>query len=363
MRIDQYEQSAIEDGTLFPAVVGNQTMNILGTELKSFTSETAGASVESYVAQHKEELQGPQGPKGDTGATGPQGLKGDTGATGPQGSRGATGATGPQGPKGDTGATGPQGPKGDTGATGPQGATGATGATGPQGPRGATGATGPQGPRGATGATGPQGPSGSPWGGGTFTGLINMNGNIIYLGGGSSGSMVFGDGNTASLYGPRFLNLRSPGIQCRSADDQSWAGIAASGFHTISSARYKKNIKPMAEEEADKILLIEVDSFDYKDGVMGTGQQYDMHGVIAEKTKDVIPEVVGYREIEGLGNVPDNVDYAKFTPYLIKKTQMQQTEIDKLKTENATLSKRLAAIEGMLNIAGNTNQETAMTGA
>ena len=119
----------------------------------------------------------------------------------------------------------------------------------------------------------------------------------------------------------------------------------------------------MAEEEADKILLIEVDSFDYKDGVMGTGQQYDMHGVIAEKTKDVIPEVVGYREIEGLGNVPDNVDYAKFTPYLIKKTQMQQTEIDKLKTENATLSKRLAAIEGMLNIAGNTNQETAMTGA
>lgn len=30
---------------------------------------------------------------------------------------------GPQGPKGDTGATGPQGPKGDTGAQGPAGAT------------------------------------------------------------------------------------------------------------------------------------------------------------------------------------------------------------------------------------------------
>ena len=37
---------------------------------------------------------------------------------------------GPQGPKGDTGATGPQGPKGDTGATGPKGATGAAGADG-----------------------------------------------------------------------------------------------------------------------------------------------------------------------------------------------------------------------------------------
>ncbi len=308
MRIDQYEQAAIEDGTLFPAAVGNQTKNILGTELKNFTNDAAGAAVESYVALHKEELQGPQGAKGDIGATGPQGPKGDTGATGPQG------------PKGDTGATGPQGPKGDTGATGPQGATGATGATGPQGPRG------------ATGATGPQGPSGSPWGGGTFTGLINMNGNIIYLGGGSSGSMVFGDGNTASLYGPNFLNLRSPGIQCRSLNDQSWAGIAASGFHNMSSERYKENITPMTEERARRILEIEVDTYDYKDNVVDENQ-YDRTGVIAEKIVEIMPEVVSYREIEGLGNVPDSVDYSRFVASLIKMTQIQQNEIDKLKTQ------------------------------
>ena len=46
-------------------------------------------------AMESGELNGPPGPKGDTGATGPQGPKGDTGATGPQG---------PQGEKGDTGA-------------------------------------------------------------------------------------------------------------------------------------------------------------------------------------------------------------------------------------------------------------------
>lgn len=105
------------------------------------------AAINSALATAKAsgEFDGPQGPKGDTGATGPQGPKGDTGETG---------ATGPQGPKGDTGATGPQGPKGDTGETG---------ATGPQGPKGDTGATGPQGPKGDTGdtgATGPQGPKG-----------------------------------------------------------------------------------------------------------------------------------------------------------------------------------------------------------
>jgi collagen triple helix repeat protein len=79
---------------------------------------------------------GPQGPKGDTGATGPQGPqgpKGDTGATGPQG---------PQGPKGDTGATGPHGPQGPKGDTGATGATGATGPAGPQGPPGQSGEIG-----------------------------------------------------------------------------------------------------------------------------------------------------------------------------------------------------------------------------
>ena len=69
------------------------------------------------------QLEGPQGPKGDTGETGPQGPKGDTGETGPQGPKGDTGETGSQGPKGDTGETGPQGPKGDTGETGPAGYT------------------------------------------------------------------------------------------------------------------------------------------------------------------------------------------------------------------------------------------------
>ena len=69
-------------------------------------------------------LNGTDGAKGDTGATGPQGPKGDTGETGSQGPKGDTGATG---------ATGPQGPKGDTGETG---------ATGPQGPKGADGTDG-----------------------------------------------------------------------------------------------------------------------------------------------------------------------------------------------------------------------------
>lgn len=112
------------------------------------------------------------GPKGDAG---PQGPKGDTGATGAQGSKGDTGATGPQGPKGDTGATGAQGPKGDTGATGAQGPKGDTGATGPQGPKGDTGATG------AAGATPHIGTNGN-W----FIGAVDTG--VPASGGSGSGS-------------------------------------------------------------------------------------------------------------------------------------------------------------------------------
>ena len=96
-------------------------------------------------------VMGPQGPKGETGATGPQGqtgpqgAKGETGATGAEGPKGATGDTGPKGEpgekgeKGEKGDTGAQGPKGDPGETGPQGKTGPQGPAGPQGPKGDTG--------------------------------------------------------------------------------------------------------------------------------------------------------------------------------------------------------------------------------
>lgn len=163
-------------------------------------------------------MEGPQGPKGDIGATGPQGPKGDTGAkgaTGPQGAKGDTGQRGSNWYQGtaitgtsttetvfsgsgiatalvndkylntSTGAvynctiagaasaakwvyigsikgpTGIQGPKGDMGATGPKGDTGAIGPQGPKGDTGATGARGATGAQGPQGIQGPQGPKGA----------------------------------------------------------------------------------------------------------------------------------------------------------------------------------------------------------
>src|SRR5829696_521456 len=83
-----------------------------GGNVKIVAQNTLCTSVGKNWTKLNWNATGPQGPAGDTGASGAQGPQGDTGATG---------AVGPQGPQGDTGATGavgPQGPQGDTGATG-----------------------------------------------------------------------------------------------------------------------------------------------------------------------------------------------------------------------------------------------------
>ena len=122
-------------------------------------------------------IKGPQGPKGDTGATGPQGPQGIQGETGPQG---------PQGLKGDTGDTGPQG---ETGPRGPQGEQGPQGEIGPQGPQGLQGEIGP---KGDTGDTGPQGPAATITVGTTTTLPAGSQATVTNVG--TSGAAVFNFG-------------------------------------------------------------------------------------------------------------------------------------------------------------------------
>lgn len=102
-----------------------------------------------------------------------------------------------------------------------------------------------------------------------------------------------------------------------------------------SSYRVKENIRDITEEEALKILNVNVVKFDYKEGFEdGLKNQT---GVIAEEVKEIIPEVVSISEsydetkpIDPARNPSPTVDYGKFAPYLIKMVQMQQERIEKL---------------------------------
>lgn len=62
------------------------------TEIKNTLKTKATINdMTNYINEHKDELKGDKGDKGDTGSQGP---KGDTGATGPKGDTGATGSAG-----------------------------------------------------------------------------------------------------------------------------------------------------------------------------------------------------------------------------------------------------------------------------
>lgn len=113
---------------------GTLVFGVIGATFVPFVSQDGVISW-----QNDRELPNPM-PVNIRGPIGPQGVPGPQGERGPEGPPGAMAfeeltpeqielLRGPEGPKGDTGATGPQGPKGDTGATGPQGPAGSNGKT------------------------------------------------------------------------------------------------------------------------------------------------------------------------------------------------------------------------------------------
>lgn len=79
------------------------------------------------------ELQGPTGPKGDTGAAGPAGPKGDTGAAGLSAFKTWQAQAGNEGKTETEFLVSLKGAKGDTGERGPRGETGPAGEPGPRG--------------------------------------------------------------------------------------------------------------------------------------------------------------------------------------------------------------------------------------
>ena len=120
------------------------------------------------------------------------------------------------------------------------------------------------------------------------------------------------------------------------ANFRSAIGAAAS-----SSRLTKTDIQDMTEEEARKILTLDVKSFKYKDGFVVDADKHNRdYGIIAEDVMNSIPSVVSippeydvdkFDENEGLGQPLMTVNYASFVPYILKVLQMQQAEIEKLK--------------------------------
>lgn len=116
-----------------------------------------------------------------------------------------------------------------------------------------------------------------------------------------------------------YLTIRS----CFDVD--TFMPVLASAFNVNSSRRYKKNIREMTEEEANKIDELEVKIFDYiveKNGI-------NVAGLIAEDVYKIFPNVVTLAEVNG-EMVPDSIDYSKLVVPLLKKVQMLEKRVTEL---------------------------------
>ena len=131
--------------------------------------------------------------------------------------------------------------------------------------------------------------------------------------------------NSSMVYNRLVLSLDNSGNPSVTVDAPAeWR--TAIGAAPASSIAYKENINPMTDEEARKILDVDIYSFDYKQEYGGEKNQF---GVIAEELEEKIPYAVNIpKAVDGR----ISVDYFKLIPHLIKTVQMQEDRITKLES-------------------------------
>jgi hypothetical protein len=108
------------------------------------------------------------------------------------------------------------------------------------------------------------------------------------------------------------------------------AGVPISGLHVTinaagqlgvapSSARYKRDIAPLALRESEKVHQLNPVTFHYKTEASGPLQ----YGLIAEEVAKVYPELVTRDE----NGVIEGIRYEALTPLLLKEVQGQHQQI------------------------------------
>ena len=143
-----------------------------------------------------------------------------------------------------------------------------------------------------------------------------------------AGAKIYDDvqGNVFILSGSSakpvyFRNLGDP--------NAGYIELIASKFTQASAKRFKKNIRDITKEEANEILKINPIIFDFKNQEQGVNRP----GVIAEDIDKIFPNLVTKTKTKRGKEQAESVDYVGFIPYLIKKIQMQDSEIESLKKE------------------------------
>lgn len=95
-----------------------------------------------------------------------------------------------------------------------------------------------------------------------------------------------------------------------------------------SSRKIKENIKPITDEEANKLLKLNPVSFDFIEG------HKDQRGFIAEEVQEVLPNLVMPETEDKVASL----NYIGLVPYLVKQNQMQEKRIADLERQVKALN-------------------------
>lgn len=170
-------------------------------------------------------------------------------------------------------------------------------------------------------------------------------GEILRTSGGTITGAIYSDKNMQfAVNNDCFAQfLSNGGLHVMNRAGNGYASVYAASCTNPSSKLVKENICDITDDEARKILDINIVSFDYKEKF---GGQKNNFGVIAEDVQNTIPYAVTipkdyneedfYEDSDEMQIVP-SVDYSKFVPYLIKMTQIQQSKIDELEEQLSKL--------------------------
>ncbi|MGD9728941.1 MAG: tail fiber domain-containing protein, partial [Nitrospiraceae bacterium] len=104
--------------------------------------------------------------------------------------------------------------------------------------------------------------------------------------------------------------------------------------------RLKSSIRYLPPGQLDNIMRLKPVSFIMKDDAK---QQREL-GLIAQDVEPVFPELVGTGDSNGMRSM----NYIGLLSPMIAAMQEQQAEIERLRQENAALSRRMDALEGKI---------------
>jgi len=110
---------------------------------------------------------------------------------------------------------------------------------------------------------------------------------------------------------------------------------------SISSRRYKEDIRGLSDETAEALLQLRPVTFRYRQTATDGAHQPLRYGLIAEEVAELLPQVVA----RNAGGRVEGIDYQQFPALLLSALQHQHTVIE-------AQEQRLRALESRLTTAG-----------